>query len=314
VKGAVKVWDVGKRREVLSFRVKGGGPVRALAFTADGLTLAFAHGARGVEIRALSAGKGRPALKGHSLTFLSLAASPDGRVLAAGTANGGIRLWDLATGDVLHTFKAHAGQVQSLVFAADGKAFASASNDETVKIWRPVGPVAESPPESAVSAQAMQELLTTLRSPDPARALKAVLTLVSTPRQTLGQLTKRLHPVPPIAPERFARLLADLDSRRFAVREKARKELEECGDQAHDALKKSLAGKLSLEVRQRVLQLLDRLERQDTPEMAFQRRAVEVLERIAAREARELLQTLTTGVAEARLTRYAQEALRRLDE
>jgi hypothetical protein len=71
---------------------------------------------------------------------------------------------------------------------------------------------------------------------------------------------------------------------------------------------------VSLEARRRVLGLLERLERQDTPDIAFQRRAVEVLEKIGAREARELLRTLTTGVADARLTRYAKQALDRLDE
>jgi hypothetical protein len=60
--------------------------------------------------------------------------------------------------------------------------------------------------------------------------------------------------------------------------------------------------------------LLARLDKEDTPEVAFQRRAVEVLEKIAAREARAFLQALAAGVPEARLTRNAQEALKRLDE
>jgi hypothetical protein len=48
--------------------------------------------------------------------------------------------------------------------------------------------------------------------------------------------------------------------------------------------------------------------------LRFQRRAVEVLERIAAREARAFLQALAEGVPDAHLTRYAQDALQRLDE
>jgi hypothetical protein len=245
---------------------------------------------------------------------MSLAVSPDSGALAAGTANGAVRIWDLSTGDPVHHFKTHTGQVIALAFAADGKTLASASTDATAKLWRPEGSLRDAPQEPLVSARVMDSLLNELRGSDPVRAVQAVQALAGTPRQTVARLKELLHPIQPAPSERVAKLLVDLDSDRFTIREKAHREMEAFGDRARVALTKAVNGQVPLEVRRRLLNMLDRLDRQDTPELAFQRRAVEVLEKIAAREARELLQTLTTGVAGARLTRYAQDALQRLDE
>jgi hypothetical protein len=312
--GTVKLWDVATRKELAALKPQAGGLVRALAFAPDGKTLAAAHGRQGVHVWTLAARKELPPLRGQPQTFVSLAFSPDGRLLLAGSANGTVRVWELATRAVLHNFKPHAGQVHSLTFAADGKTFASASTDTTAKVWRPVASVNEAPKEAKVTAAEMDLLLKDLRARDGKQAVKAVLALAATPRQTLAVLKQALRPVKPVPAERVARLLTDLDSNRFAVREKASRELEECADQAREELKKALAGGVPLEVRRRVLALLERLDKQETPELMFQRRAVEVLERIAAREARDFLHALADGVPDAFLTRYAQDALKRLDE
>jgi hypothetical protein len=312
--GTIKVWEVATLKELLALRPRGGGLVRALAFTPDGKRLASAHGRHGVNVWNLPEGKEGFPMRGPALTYVSLAVSPDGRALVGGTANGAVRIWDLATGDPVHHFKHHTGQVVALAFAADGKTLASASTDATAKLWRPEGSLHDAPQEPQVTAREMDILLSDLRGSDQLRAVQAVQALASTPRQTVARLRKLLQPVQPAPSERVAKLVADLDSNRFTIREKAHRELEAYGDRARLAMKKAVNGQVPLEVRRRLLNMLERLDRADTPELAFQRRAVEALEKIAAREARELLQTLTTGVAEARLTRYAQDALKRLDE
>ena len=312
--GTVSLWDVRTGKELAALRPRSGGLVRALAFTPDGKTLISAHGRHGIHAWKVSERKEGVPLRGPTQTFLCVAVSPDGRALAAGTANGVVRIWDLPTGDPVHAFKAHTGQVRAVTFSADGKAFASACTDGSAKVWRPEGSLKEAPKEPVVTAARMEELLQKLRSPDQVRALRAVQALAGTPRQTVAQLKKILHPVQPISAKRVARLMADLNSANFPTREKAHRELEDCGERARSALNQVIAGKATLEMKRRALKILERLDKQDSPELVFQRRAVEVLERIAAVEARALLQTLTTGVPEARLTRYAQEALKRLDE
>src|SRR5262249_40044152 len=217
--GTIKGWDVATHRELASLRPKGGGLVRALAFTPDRKSLAAARGRHGAHVWDLAAGKERLPMRGPSQTFIALAVSPDGRALAAGTANGAVRIWDIPTGDPVHHFKTHTGQVVALAFAADGKTLASASTDATAKLWRPEGSVNEAPREPPVTAREMDILFNDLRGSDQVRAVQAVQALASTPRQTLAQLKKLLRPVEPAPAERVAKLLADLDSNRFTTRE-----------------------------------------------------------------------------------------------
>jgi len=78
-------------------------------------------------------------------------------------------------------------------------------------------------------------------------------------------------------------------------------------------LKKALAEKSSLEVRQRIDSLLGKLRGPVArPEIVRAVRAVTVLEEVATPQARKLLQALSQGAPEARLTQEAKAALTRL--
>ncbi len=70
----------------------------------------------------------------------------------------------------------------------------------------------------------------------------------------------------------------------------------------------------AFEVRRRVLAVLERLRGPVTrPEALRSLRAVAVLEDIATTPARRLLEELSQGASEARLTRETKASLRRLD-
>jgi HEAT repeat protein len=128
-------------------------------------------------------------------------------------------------------------------------------------------------------------------------------------------LQARLAPAKPADPKRVARLIAVLDDGQFRVREEATKELTELGDQARAVLRKALAGNPTVEAKQRLVRLLERVEIPLPPsELLRQVRAVEVLERVGTPEARELLRRLASGAPEARLTREATATLARLRE
>src|SRR5438034_2118916 len=78
-----------------------------------------------------------------------------------------------------------------------------------------------------------------------------------------------------------SRLIADLDSSRFVVRERAARELEGLGSAAEPALRKALAGKPSLEACNRIEKLLDQEPHQrssPTPDRLRQLRVLEALE------------------------------------
>jgi hypothetical protein len=113
------------------------------------------------------------------------------------------------------------------------------------------------------------------------------------------------------------RLIADLDSPEFAVREAAEKKLAWFGEQVEPALCQALEGKPSLEVRKRLEALHTDAELANrsivrSAEQLRTLRAIRVLEHIGDRKARQVLQTLAAGDPAARATRQALEALRRL--
>ena len=116
--GTIRLWDLATGTERACFR--GNGQVKAVAFSADGKTLAAVHGAapgrlpkdaqEQVQLWDLASGQVRVRLQGPTHTISSVVFSPDGQTLAtAGTlhpddpkrywdATGVVELWDAATG------------------------------------------------------------------------------------------------------------------------------------------------------------------------------------------------------------------------
>jgi hypothetical protein len=127
-------------------------------------------------------------------------------------------------------------------------------------------------------------------------------------RQTAAFLKDHLRPV--LAPDArlVARLILDLESTDFAVREQAVKDLEKLGEVAVPALRKALADQPPLETRRRIEPILAREPAVDLRSL----RAIEVLEHIGSREAREILRALAGGAPGARLTEEARASLKRL--
>lgn len=143
------------------------------------------------------------------------------------------------------------------------------------------------------------------------RTYQAIGTLVVAPEQAVALVKERLRPVPEPNVQQIIPWITDLDSNQFAVREKATEELEQLGKRAEPALRKKLAEKPSVEVRQRIEQLLSKIE-QLTSEALRTLRAVEVLESIGSPQAKKVLGTLAKGAKGFRLTTEAQASLNRL--
>src|SRR5262249_32213803 len=147
-----------------------------------------------------------------------------------------------------------------------------------------------------------------------ARAYQAVWALASAPEQAVPLFRERLQKVPATDQgQRIARLIADLDSDEFAVREGATRELQELGRAAEQPLRQALTKGLSLEARRRVEQVLDKLKAEAaSPDALRAPRAVEVLELIGTPEARKVLEEWAGGAPEAVLTQEAKASLERL--
>jgi hypothetical protein len=247
---------------------------------------------------------------GQKVFAPSAALSPDGKLLAAGTLDGGVRLWDVATGTVLCEAHGHRGQVNTVAFTADGKWLASAGVDTTTLIWD-VARIREErregrPPE-------LRALWQDLAAEDAGKAFEAAVGLSATPAETVALLKDKLRPAAPADAQQIARLIGDLEGKQFGARQKAMQELEKLGHAAEPALRKALADGPMLELRQRIEQLLQKLEGPITsPELLRNLRALEVLEQLGTAEARGLLEALAKGAPGHRMTEEARAALRRL--
>lgn len=114
-------------------------------------------------------------------------------------------------------------------------------------------------------------------------------------------------------PKLVAGLIADLDSKDFAVRQKASAALEKLAELAVPQLRAGHEKPAPLEMARRIEKVLDTVAGQPLPpEKLRDLRAVETLEYIATANARIILQALSRGAPGAHLTRDAHAALMRL--
>jgi len=239
--------------------------------------------------------------------------SADGKTLATAGEDNRIHLWEVATGGERLRLEGHGGRVQGLLFTDEGRTLISRSDDTTALVWdvttlrkdERLRPVHLLPLE-------LEERCADLAGADATKAHVASWVLVAAAEDSVPWIKTHLRPAPKADSQRFARLLGDLNSDRFPVREKATAELEELAESAEPALQKTLLGKPTLDVRRRVEQLLERLKGPIPPGQRLQAlRAVEVLEHIGMPEAQQILEFLAKGAPEARLTQIAKNSLER---
>ena len=159
-----------------------GGPVRALAISADGksvlsgsfdtrrsdgrlarirrtgsplslrrsecssLPTRWPHGHRGRGRANSDLDSGPPAagrvFRGHRAPIVALAVSADDSTLASASWDGTVRLWPLHSG-AKRVLEGHSQNVNGVAFAPDGKSLVSVGYDLTLRIW----PLPDGPPE-----------------------------------------------------------------------------------------------------------------------------------------------------------------------
>jgi WD40 repeat protein len=297
-------------KERLRFKCNQSG-VTCMTFTPDGKFLATGTNDEVVRLWDLATGKLLKAYIGHQGGIGAVAFSPDGKLLASGSDDGSVRVWDRARGTELQRFEGHRGPVSSLAFSPDGKRLVSGSRDSTALIWDVAVPGQAR--RSVPATERTEQLWAALADADAAAAHRAINLLADTPHEAVELFRARLKQITAVEPQRLTRLVAALDAEEFAVRTDAENELGRIGEQASGALNRALTDSPSLEKERRLKRLVDSLDaplRQ--PDEVRAVRAVEVLERINTAEARRLLEILTKGDADARLTREARASLQRL--
>jgi len=323
----IHLWDIITGRETVRFQ---GGNMSSLAFAPngrilvstiadlhsvelvedkDGITRRVDHLQRGeVRVWEIVSGQELRCVKGCS----GMAISSDGRLLAtAGPANL-LRIWDTLRGEELLRLEGSQTAISSLSFSPDGDRLATGGTDTTVLLWdvRPARR-ALARPRQKVSASEWASVWDDMAADAP-KAYRAIARLTDEPEKAVLLLKDRLRPAS-LDSRRVIRLISDLDSDHFTVREKAARELEKLGELVEPAIIKTLEQQPTPEVRRRLEGLREKLVR-SVPSRETLRafRVVEALERIGTPDARQLLEKLAAGTPDARLTREAQSSLHRL--
>jgi WD40 repeat protein len=224
--------------------------------------------------------------------------SPDGKALAVAGRHGVVVLWEVASGKERCRCNGHEGPVECLAFAQDCRRIASGSADLTALVWDLAS--------QKSSSKDLKSLWRTIRGIDAVEAHGALWALVEQPRAT-EFLGRQMTAVRPVAREKVLALISDLDSDSFVAREAAQAALVRLRDAALPVVQEVRKDRsLGPERRQRLERLAAQMEGWQAD-----LRAVEVLERIGTREAREVLRQWADGMPQARLTREAKAALRR---
>jgi WD40 repeat protein len=283
----------------------------SLAFSPDGKRLAIGTYA-GLHLVDALTGKDivsycSSLILGRTTTF-----SHDGKFLFVVQLDGSLRVLDAATGRVVRDFAGHSEMIRSLSLSSDGKLLASGSNDSTGLLWD-VAELTRLLPasEAGLTVKELEALWRDLGDDDAGKAYLAIHRL-SAAAEAGPFLQERLKPVPPLDPTEIEKLLRDLDAKSFAERDKAMAELERYGDLAGPALQQRLKAKPSLEMRQRIDQLLAKLGGPvRSPEVVRMLRAIEVLAHLATPEAIATLAALAKGAPGHRATEDARAALER---
>jgi len=296
----LNVWELDSGRRVFLSADAGGSSV---AFSPGGFLVATAG--RGVKVFDAATGTELAQFDAHQQNnygWRTIAFSPDGRLLAVAEKQR-VKLWEVAARRELKGFEGHRGAITSVAFTPDGKALISAGEDCTALIWD-LGAVA--PPAEVGGRKVRWD---DLRDSDRLRSYAAFCRLRAAPDDALTLLRTNLKPAAAVSAERLADLIKKLDSDSFEVREQATEELKKHGQAAEKALRQAAGNKPSVEAGRRIDMLLADLDSGADWQRALT--ALKLLEELPAATARELLQSLSKGDPDSRLTREAKALLQR---
>ena len=201
-------------------------PPGAACFLPEGFQVAFWGDDKGVELWDGRSTTTKRLRGGPADWVLTLALSPDGRMIAAMCAKDSpedtwkVHLYERASGREIRCFVGHQGWVTCLAFGAGGRVLFSGSKDGTVLAWDTTGQLEGGKLKPAkLTEEEAKGLWDALAGEDAAEAQRAVWLLASDPGRSVPLLRKHLLATAAEDSTQPLKLVADLDSPRFAVRE-----------------------------------------------------------------------------------------------
>jgi hypothetical protein len=216
-------------------------------------------------------------------------------------------VFDLATGKEYQRI-----QSSMIAFAPNGQMVASWSG-RTAHLWKVQKPTVSTEP----SNEELERNWKDLSNEDAGRAFNAIGALAAVPRRALPLLEKKTFAARGnVDAKRLERLIADLDSNRFATREQASKEIEKMGIAALPTLREHLKQPTLLqEARRRMERLIEAAIAQwdFIKGKSTASRLTMVLEHVGTPEARALLKKLAEQYLDTPLGYEARASLERME-
>jgi WD40 repeat protein len=284
--------------------------VNCLVFSRSGQILATGSNDGSVCLWDLTTGAQRRMLMGQKgdAVVSALAFSDDDRVLAAGGMDRIVRVYELATGRERLRFEG-APSCYSLAFDPASKRLVSGHFNSTALIWD-VG--APQPGNINLALARRKALWEDMKDEDAKKAFQALKELAGD-KESVTFIRDQVKLVNTEDMARIDGWIIDLNSDNFATRQKATTELRRLGAAAGSKLAIVLKDQPGLEMAGRVKNLLAVLKQQ-TLEMEAVRtlRAVEMLERVASAEARQMLDAVAQRCVWLQPSEQARAALRRM--
>jgi hypothetical protein len=212
----------------------------------------------------------------------------------------------------LAVFKGHSGAVTVVAFAPNGKTLASGSTDTTALIWD-IEKIDQPTTPTNPKKTDIEKWWQALAGDDAAKAAEAMAGLTGAAREAVVLIKEQVKPAVPLDKKQIEKWLADLNDEEFATRARAMSELCKIDERLLPMLERALAVDPSPEARKRLQELRSKLRsRVWQGERLRDLRAVEVLERIATPEARELLSAIADWAPGAPLSAQAGASLERV--
>jgi hypothetical protein len=269
-------------------------------------------GWRALHMMDLNTGLTRKVKSGSEAADTSLAFSANCKMFASASGDGRIHIWETTTLKERCQFRGLETGIVPLAFSPKALTLASGSTDTTILLWDLPGIVTGRVPAGKLTPQDLETAWGELASTDAAKAYQAMGRMLAQSSTALAYLKEQIKPAEPVVEQAVIdRMVKDLASEKFAVRDKATTELAKLGDAAEGALRKALKEQSILEVRQRLEKLLRKIEEMNLdppPERLRLMRAVEVVENLGT-DGMPLLKSWAGGAPGALLTRQAQQAL-----
>ena len=158
------LWDVATGQLIRRIEQRAGEPawVTALAFTADGGTIASGHADGKLRFHDTATQAFVGEIQAHARKDISaIAFSPDGKYVATAGEDLSVRVWDAVTHKPVAELKSHTDRVPALTWNPDSALLISAGWDTSARVWRPPHP----DPLMLLNSHADQ-VVTTAFSPD----------------------------------------------------------------------------------------------------------------------------------------------------